>query len=88
MFFLFDPAVPPMYIFTMTNTTEGSMTKSEINNEIENLQGNVNASIHYLILLQNVATERGTLHLYPVFEDSTIKTLLKDYRQLMELRGY
>ena len=77
-----------MYIFTMTNTTEASMTAREMKSEIDTLQGNVNAAVHYLILLQNVATERGTLHLYPVFEDSTIKNLLKDYRQLVELRGY
>ena len=77
-----------MYNYTMTNTTEASMTAREIQNEIDTLQGQVNAAVNCLILLQEVATERGILHRYPMFEDCTIKSLLNDYQKLKKLRGY
>ena len=56
--------------------------------EIENLQLKVNAAVGYLITLEQVAKERGTLDAHPVFADFTVRTMMEDYRELQRLRGY
>ena len=64
------------------------MTEREREIAIETLQNQINGVIAYLVMLDDIAKENGTTDLHPILQDTTVKTLLKDYRKLSELRDY
>jgi hypothetical protein len=73
----------------MLNTTEGAgMTEREREAMIESFQIEVNAAVSVLANLRKSATEKGTLGLYPIFEDITIKFALDSYEKMRALKGY
>ncbi len=64
------------------------MTEREREAMIESFQIEVNAAVSVLANLRKTATEKGTLGLYPIFEDITIKFALDSYEKMRALKGY
>jgi len=64
------------------------MTEREREAMIESFQIEVNAAVSVLANLRKSATEKGTLGLYPIFEDITIKFALDSYEKMRALKGY
>ena len=64
------------------------MTEREREAMIESFQIEVNAAVSVLANLRKSATEKGTLGLYPIFEDITIKFALDSYEKMRVLKGY
>lgn len=64
------------------------MTQREQEATIESLQIEVNAAVSVLAMLRRAAAEKGTLNLYPIFEDITLKFALDSYERMRALKGY
>ncbi len=64
------------------------MTEREREAMIESLQIEVNAAVSVLCMLRRSATEKGTLGLYPIFEDITLKFALDSYEKIRSIQGY
>jgi len=64
------------------------MTEREREAMIESFQIEVNAAVSVLANLRKSATEKGTLGLYPIFEDITLKFALDSYEKMRALKGY
>lgn len=67
---------------------EVNVTEQEKQQAIENLQIQVNGAVSYLLLLRQTATQQNALHLYPVFENITVQSMLERYEKLQQVRGY
>lgn len=67
---------------------EVNVTEQEKQHEIKKLEIQISGAVGYLVTLRRVATENGSLDIYPMFEDSTIKAMLDRYEALAALRGY
>ena len=64
------------------------MTEQEKAHEIKKLEIQISGAVGYLVMLRQVAREKGAMDVYPMFEDSTIKDMLDRYEALAALRGY
>jgi hypothetical protein len=64
------------------------MTEQEKQEAIATLQAQVNGSVSYLLALHDIAEKQGTLELFNVFKDPTVETMIRQYRELHNLRGY
>ena len=67
---------------------EVNVTEQEKMEAIADLQATVNGAVASLVNLREVAEELGTLHVFPVFEDVSVKMAMDAYKELKALRGY
>lgn len=64
------------------------MTEQEKAHEIAKLEIQISGAVGFLVVLRRSARENGAMDLYPMFEDSTMKTMLDRYESLTALRGW
>lgn len=67
---------------------EVGVTEQEKQEAILELQCKVNGAISALVTLREVAKELGTVDVFPVFEDVSVKMAMDAYAELRTLRGY
>lgn len=64
------------------------MTEQEKAHEIKKLEIQISGAVGFLVALRRSARENGAMDLYPMFDDSTMKTMLDRYEALAALRGW
>ena len=64
------------------------MTEQEKQEAINRLNQSIHGAVGYLLILHDIAEKNGSLDNYPVFEDCTMQTILRDYRDLKNIRGW
>lgn len=67
---------------------EVQVTEQEKAHEIKKLEIQINSAVGFLVVLRRSARENGSMDLYPMFEDPTMKNMLDRYETLSALRGY
>ncbi len=63
------------------------MTEQEKAATIKVLQSQVNGAVSYLVLLHDIVEKNGSLDLWPVFQDPTVRNMLGYYRQIQSIRA-
>jgi hypothetical protein len=64
------------------------MTEQEKAAAIKELEVGISSAVSCLAHVRKVARDMGTLDLFPMFDDITVKNMLDRYDEIRNLRGY